>query len=146
MVLKYPDRHLSDQEFFTHIKLFEFIFGDKTINADEDSRYFELSDLKIGNDDDSDLFGRICLGGQLLGLTVTIGKDHGFEEEVEKAKEEIAKKPIKERKALVKLLADIGELLEQTTTKRCRRSWMGFRRSALNWKNTPKAITTIKPL
>jgi len=45
MITDSTNKHLTDQEFFTHIKLFKLLFNHETIENDyEDNDTFKLSD------------------------------------------------------------------------------------------------------
>ena len=46
MILKYPDKHLTDQEFFTYAKFFDLIIEKKDLDDDEDT--FSIRDLTVG--------------------------------------------------------------------------------------------------
>lgn len=94
MILKSPDKHLTDQEFFTYIKFFDFFIEKK--EPDDDEETFKVSDLTVGDDEAGTIFNRIFMSGQVLEVSVEIEKGYKFKEEIEKAKQEIAKKPEKE--------------------------------------------------
>lgn len=105
MILNSPDKHLTDQEFFTYIKFFDLVIEKKEL--DEDAKSFELSDIGIGSDEAGYIFNRIFMSGQLLEIFVDIEKEHRFDEEIIKAKKEAEKKPEKEKTKLLKILKAI---------------------------------------
>jgi hypothetical protein len=110
MILKSPEKHLTDQEFFTHIKLNNLIFKHDTPEAEDDDKdTFRLTHLKMGNDESYKVFNRIFMGSQVLGLTVRINKGYQFDENLKEAKVETEKKASKEKEALLKTLEKIGK-------------------------------------
>ncbi len=106
MILKSPDKHLTDQEFFTCIKFFDFIIEKKEIDEEET---FGISDLTVGDDEAGTIFNRIFMSGQLLEISVEIEKGYEFKEEIIKAREEAGKKLEKERGKLFKILKNIED-------------------------------------
>lgn len=46
MILKSPEKHLTDQEFYTYAKFFDLIIEKKELEDDEDT--FTIRDLTIG--------------------------------------------------------------------------------------------------
>jgi len=103
MILKSPDKHLTDQEFFTHIKFFNLIFN----HTEEDNDTFGLTDLEIGSEEVGSAYIRIEMEGKVLEISVDIDKGYKFDEELAKAKIEAEKKPAKEKDKLIKILSDI---------------------------------------
>lgn len=95
------DKHLTDQEFYTHIKFAGLVLGDQEL---EDRGGFTLSALSIGEDEKGYIFNRICLGAQLLELSVRITEGYKFEEEIAEAINEAQKKPKEEREKLLKII------------------------------------------
>ena len=110
MITDSTNKHLTDQEFFTHIKLFKLLFGYESIENDyEDNDTFKLSDLKIGNEEMGTIYNRINLGSQIANLKVLIKKGYDFDKQILKAKEEIQNKPEDEKKKLTKIIGKIEE-------------------------------------
>jgi hypothetical protein len=108
MITDSTNKHLTDQEFFTHIKLFRLLFNHETIENDyEDDNTFKLSDLGIGNEEMGTIYNRINLGSQIANLKVLIKKGYDFDNQVLKAKEQIQSKPEDEKKKLTKILGKI---------------------------------------
>lgn len=108
MITDSTNKHLTDQEFFTHIKLFKLLFNHETIENDyEDDETFKLSDLGIGNEEMGTIYNRINLGSQIANLKVLIKKGYDFDNQVLKAKEQIQNKPEDEKKKLTKILGKI---------------------------------------
>jgi hypothetical protein len=105
MIMKSPEKHLTDQEFFPLIKFFDYILEKKPIDDDEDM--FSISDLTLGQEEEGYVFNRIFMSGQVCELTVKIERGYKFDEEAEKIKAEIAKKPEKEQKELQKIVNKI---------------------------------------
>lgn len=107
MILKSPDKHLTDQEFFTYIKFFDFFIEKK--EPDDDEETFKISDLTVGDDEAGTIFNRIFMSGQVLEVSVEIEKGYDYKKEIEKAKQEIEKKPEKEKQKLLKILKNIED-------------------------------------
>lgn len=108
MITDSTNKHLTDQEFFTHIKLFKLLFNHETIENDYgDDDTFKLSDLGIGNEEMGTIYNRINLGSQIANLKVLIKKGYDFDNQVLKAKEQIQNKPEDEKKKLTKILGKI---------------------------------------
>jgi hypothetical protein len=109
-------KHLTDQEFFTHIKLFKLLFSNETIEneSEYDDGTFKLSNLRIGNEEVRIIYNRINLDIQIAGIKVLVEKGFNFNEDIAKVKEEIQKKPEDERKKLIKIIGKIekGKNLE----------------------------------
>src|SRR3989344_6671900 len=101
MILDSPNKHLTDQEFFTHIKFLLLMSG----KFDEDEDKVSLTLLSIGEEEEYEIFSRIYMAWQFTETDVLLDKGvYGFEESFSKAKEEIDKKPDNEKKELKKLL------------------------------------------
>jgi len=108
MITDSTNKHLTDQEFFTHIKLFNLLFGHESIENDyEDNETFKLSDLKIGEEEMGTIYNRINFGSQIANLKVLIKKGYDFDKQIIKAKEEIKNKPEEEKKRLTKIVGKI---------------------------------------
>lgn len=108
MITDSTNKHLTDQEFFTHIKLFKLLFNHETIENDyEDNDTFKLSDLKIGDEEMGTIYNRINLGSQIANLKVLIKRGYDFDNQILKAKEEIQTKPEDEKKKLTKIIGKI---------------------------------------
>lgn len=105
MILNSPDKHLTDQEFYTLIKFFDLVVEKKEIDDDETS--FRLMDIGVGSEEAGTLFNRIFMSGQLLEISVDIEEGYKFDEEIEKAKKEAEKKPEKEKTKLLKIIRSI---------------------------------------
>ncbi|MBU0613886.1 hypothetical protein KJ766_01205, partial [Patescibacteria group bacterium] len=108
MITDSTKKHLTDQEFFTHIKLFKLLFNHETIEDDyEDNNTFKLSDLKIGDEEMGTIYNRINLGSQIANLKVLIKKGYDCDNQILKAKEQIQNKPEDEKKKLTKIIGKI---------------------------------------
>jgi len=105
VIIKSPDKHLTDQEFYTLAKFFDFVIEKKEI--DDDKQSFGMSDIGICGDDLGNIFGRIFMSGQLLETSVDIEQGHKFDDEVKEAKGEINKKPEKEQEELLQIIENI---------------------------------------
>src|SRR3989338_906515 len=105
MILNSPDKHLTDQEFYTLIKFFDLVIEKKEIDDYETS--FELSDISAGKEEAGTLFNRIFMSGQLLEISVDIEEGYKFDEEIAEAKKEAGKKSEKEKAKLLKIIRDI---------------------------------------
>ena len=105
MIIKSPEKLLTDQEFYTFIKFFDFVIEKKEL--DDDKEYFDLDDLEIGEEEEGTLFNRIFMSGQVLEISVDIEKGYDFDNQLKKAEIEAGKKPEKEKNKLVKILKDI---------------------------------------
>ena len=90
MILNSPDKHLTDQEFYTLIKFFDLVIEKKGIDDEETS--FRLSDISAGNEEAGDLFNRIFMSGQLLEISIDIGEGKD-KQKIEKLKKELSKLP-----------------------------------------------------
>lgn len=103
MLLKSPDKHLTDQEFFSHIRFFNLICNHK----EDDPDTFRLTDLAIGYEELGYTYTRIELAGKVMEISVDIDKDYKFDSEFGKAKTEAEKKPVKVKKSLLEVLSNI---------------------------------------
>ena len=109
MIIDSTNKHLTEREFFTHIKFFNLLFNNEVIEDEYENKNgtFKLSDLKIGNEELGNVYNRINMGGQLVELEVEIDRGYDFDKQVLKVKEEIEKKPESEKKSLLKILKNI---------------------------------------
>ena len=107
MILKSPDKHLTDQEFYTYAKFFDLIIEKKELEDDEDT--FTIRDLTIGDDEAGTIFNRIFMSGQVLDVSVLIEKGYDFKKEIETAKKEVEKRPEKDRAKLLKTIKNIED-------------------------------------
>lgn len=105
MIIKSPEKHLTDQEFFTFIKFFDIVICQKGVDDDEDSDSFRLSDICVGDDEMGTIFNRIFMSAQLLNMTVDIHRGYNFIEESNNATEQAGKEP--EREKLLKIIKKI---------------------------------------
>lgn len=107
MIFKDADKHLTDQEFFTYIKFFDFVVEKKEIDDPyvENAKTFGLHNILIGDDELGYVFNRIFMSGQILNLSVNIKKEYDLNEEIEKAKKDAQKRPNQEK--LLKIIQDI---------------------------------------
>lgn len=107
MILEHPDRHLTDQEFYTHLKFSLLMSGG--FDEDEDSE-IALYRLSIGEEEYYEVFSRIYMAWQFTETSVIVEKDsYEFEDSFDKAKEEVEKKPDDEKNKLKKLLDKISK-------------------------------------
>ena len=105
MILNSPDKHLTDQEFYTLIKFFDLVIEKKEIGDEETS--FKLSDISAGSEETGTLFKRIFMSAQLLEISVDIEEGYKFDEEIEEARKEAGKKSEKEKVKLLKIIKNI---------------------------------------
>ena len=105
MIIKSPNKHLTEQEFFTFVRFFDFIIEKKELDSEENDNSFKISDIIIGRDEAGYAFNRIFMSGQVSGISVSIEKGYKFDEEVKNAKAEALKKPEKEK--LLKIIENI---------------------------------------
>ena len=105
MIFKSPEKHLTDQEFFSYIKFFDLVIEKKALDNGLDT--FSLNDLGIGSDEKGYIFNRIEMSAQLLELSVAIEKGYKFAKEVADAKAEAEKKPKKEQGKLLKIIEEV---------------------------------------
>ncbi|MBI3572481.1 hypothetical protein HY091_03050 [Candidatus Kaiserbacteria bacterium] len=105
MIIKAPEKHLTDQEFFSLIKFFDYIVEKKPIDDGEEK--FSISDLTLGQEEAGHVFNRVFQSGQVCELTVDIDKGYKFDEQLEEVREEAKKKPKKEQEELVKIINKI---------------------------------------
>lgn len=102
MILDKPENHLTDQEFFTHIKFFNYIFKNTEIPDDEDT--FEVSLITLAWDDHYKVFQRIFKTSQILDIGIEIEE---IDDDIESIKKEVNKKPQKEQDKLNKIIKKI---------------------------------------
>lgn len=124
MILKSPEKHLTDQEFYTLIKFFDFVIEKKEIDDDETS--FSLSDISAGNEEAGDLFNRIFMSGQVLEISVDIEAGYRFNEGIEEAKKEAEKRSEKEKAKLLKIIRDIKNRKKIKLTDIAAVSWVWY--------------------
>ena len=104
------DNYLTDQEFFTDIKLFKLLLNSVGVkHYYESGGSFSLAELIIGDENLRRVYWRIDIIAKLLNLRVYIRPDNGFEEQVAQAKEEIQKESEERRKELFKIINKIEE-------------------------------------
>lgn len=108
MMISTPEKHLTDQEFFTYIRFFDFIIERKNI-SDYKGGAFKLHHIGLGWYDISTIFAKINLTAQVLGTFVEVEKGDKFDQEIKEAQENTAKKPIKEKRRLQKILASVAD-------------------------------------
>jgi hypothetical protein len=106
MIIRSTDKHLTDQEFFTFVKFFEFIIEKKEL-SDKHTESFKLSDIDIGSDDMGYVFGNIFTSGQALDISIGIEKGYKFDEEIENAKKGAENNPAEEKEKLLKIINNI---------------------------------------
>lgn len=124
MIFKAIEKHLTDQEFFTYIKFFEYIINRKPIDDDEDN--FSLDDLSVGTEEEGNLFNRIFMSAQLLEVHVDIVRGYKFDEQFEEAKKEASAKPEKEKKELLAILRKIKGNKKPTIEEIGKVSWIWY--------------------
>ena len=95
MILKSPDKHLTDQEFFTLIKFFDLVIEKKGL---DDEYGFPLSYFGLGSEENGTIFNNLFMSVQVLEITVDIETGYKFDDQVENAKKEAKEKPEKEQK------------------------------------------------
>lgn len=108
MIIKSPNKHLTDKEFYTYIKFFGLIV-EKTEFDDGENNEFKLSNISIGYYEAGEIFNRIFASGQLLEISVNVEKGYKFNEEIERAINETEKKPLKEKELLLKIIRNIKD-------------------------------------
>lgn len=106
MIFKLPNNHLTDQEFFTYMRFFDFVIEKKEINSENDES-FNLKDISIGSEELGYVFNRIFMSTQLLNTVVNIEKGYDFDKQLNIAKEKIESEPLKDRSELTTILTRI---------------------------------------
>ena len=106
MILKSPDKHLTDQEFFTYIKFDNLVF--KHGNHGEEDDIFQLSDLRIGKEDLWEVFTRIFQTCQVLEIKLKINKEDDFDKEIAEARKSVEKRPKKDKENLLKIIETVS--------------------------------------
>lgn len=104
MIIKHPDRHLTDKEFYTLIKFFDQVIEKKGF---DDGETFSLSHFGLGSEENGNIFNDLFMSAQVLEISVDIEKGYKFDEQVEGAKIEMKDKPEKEQKELLKIIRKI---------------------------------------
>ena len=104
MIIKHPDRHLTDKEFYTLIKFFDQVIEKKGF---DDGETFSLSHFGLGSEENGNIFNDLFMSAQVLEISVDIEKGYKFDEQVEGAKVEMKEKPEKEQKELLKIVRKI---------------------------------------
>lgn len=104
MIIKHPDKHLTDQEFYTLIKFFDLFVEGKQIDDKESYHitYFGMGDVELGA-----IFNSIGASAEVLDLKVNLSGSKSLDEELVKAETELAKKSAKEKRELLKILDKI---------------------------------------
>lgn len=108
MIIENPKKHLTDQELYTHMKLFEFLYEQRKPD-DEDRDFFILSDLGIGAQDSWYVYKRVYMSVQVASVPIFIKKGYNFEKEIEDAKKEAGEKPKKEKDTILKIIQKIQD-------------------------------------
>lgn len=104
MILKFPDKHLTDQEFYTLIKFFDLVIEKKGLDDEDD---FPLSYFGLSSEENGTIFNTLGMSAQLLEITFDIEKGYNFEKQIEEAKEKAKEKSEKEQKELLKIIRKI---------------------------------------
>jgi len=104
MIIKHPDRHLTDKEFYTLIKFFDQVIAKKGF---DDGETFSLSHFGLGTEENGTIFNDLFMSAQVLEISVDIEKGYKFDEQVEGAKVEMKEKPEKEQKELLKIIRKV---------------------------------------
>jgi hypothetical protein len=103
MILKSLEKHLTDQEFYTFIKFFDFVVEKKEM----DDETFKLTDIGIGKEETGTLFNRMFASEEIQELSVSIERGYDFDKQLQEAKDEADTKPNKDE--LIKILIDIKD-------------------------------------
>lgn len=104
MIFKTPDKHLTDQEFFTLIKFFDLVIEKKGLDEKDT---FKISDFGLGSEEGGTTFNNLFMSARVLEISVDIEQGYKFDEEIKKAEEEANAKPEKEQKQLLKIIRKI---------------------------------------
>lgn len=146
MILKYPNTHLTDQELYTHAKFRSLLYPNKYIT--ETVGPFGLYELRAGTEEIYNVFSRIYMTAQVLGLDVRVTTDYKFDEDLKDIQTEIEKNSPKKKKELHKILEKIQEGSLLTIEEVGAFSWVWFRiYSSINFlpqeETIPSDITDI---
>lgn len=151
MIINSPEKHLTDQEFFTHIKFFEYVLNKKELPGDEEN--FKLTDLGIGSEGRKEqggaIFNRIFMSAQILETPLAIDTSgYKFNEELKEAVEEVKKKSEKEQAKLLKILDGIKKGQKTKIEDIGAASWPWYElynhiRFVPAWYKVPKEIEAI---
>lgn len=123
MIINSTDKHLTDKEFYTHIKFFDLFIDKKEL---EDGKDFRLTDFGIGFNEEGTIFNDLFMGFQLLEISVDVEEGYGFDKQIEEAKEEIKKKPEKEQKELEKIIKKVKDGKKIKITEIGAISWIWY--------------------
>lgn len=127
MIIKNPEKHLTDQEFYTYIKFFEFVIEQKGFeDEDEDEHSFSLSNIGIGAYEWWDVFNRVFMSTQILEIPIVIEKGYNFNKEIEEAKKEAEKKTKKEKDKILKIIGKIQDEKNLTIDEVATVSWVWY--------------------
>lgn len=118
-------KHSTDQEFYTSIKFFEYVIEKKELDS-ENNGSFSLDDVSIGEEETGSAYNRVASLGELLDITVAIESGYRFDEDIEKAKGEANKKPVKEKERLLKILNNIKKKKDVKITDVSAVSWVWY--------------------
>lgn len=125
MILKSPDKHLTDQEFYTLIKFFDLVIEKKGL-GNKDT--FKISDFRLGSEEEGEIFNNLFMSVQVLEISVAIEQGYRFDEQIEKAKEQVKRKPEKEQKELMKIISKIqsGKTIKVEEVAKVSWVWYGI--------------------
>lgn len=123
MILKSPEKHLTDQEFYTLIKFFDLVIEKKGLDDEDD---FSLSHFGLGSEENGTIFNNLLPSIQLLEITVDIETGYKFDDQVKNAKEETKEKPEKEQKELQKIIRKIQSGKKVKIDEIAKVSWIWY--------------------
>lgn len=124
MIVKSPEKHLTDQEFYTHSRFFDWIIEKKQLDEEED--IFSIRDLTVGNDETGTIFNRIFMSAQILDLSISVHHGYKFDEEITNAKIEAEKKLEKEKSSILKIIKNIEDNKKIKITDVATVSWVWY--------------------
>ncbi len=104
MIIKSPEKHLTDKEFYTLIKFFDLVIEKKRIDDNDD---FPLSYFGLSSEENGTIFNNLYMSAEIPEITVDIKKDYEFDKQIEETKKRAKEKPEKEQKELLKIIRKI---------------------------------------
>jgi hypothetical protein len=123
VIIKHPDKHLTDKEFYTLIKFFDQVIEKKGF---EDEETFSLSHFSLGSEENGNIFNQLFMSAQVLEVSVDIEKGYKFDEQIEGAKVEAKEKPEKEQKELLKIIRKIQSGKKVKIEEVAKVSWIWY--------------------
>ncbi len=127
MFIKDPEKHLSDQAFFSYIKFFDYVVLKKDIDNYDDDGAFSMRDVSLGGEDQAMVFNRILDGAIAVQASVIAKKGYRFDDQMKETKEGLNEKGTdSEKKRISKLIASIERGKAITIQDAAALSWFWF--------------------